>query len=119
MDRRQVKIISALLALLLSFSPIGSLAMQSAAPDSHSGHCEERPPASPSPQHEALDHAQCTMENCAESCSASRHCSGQAPILLTLPDIRVHPGGNDLTINSIPGGHPSIHPPGLYRPPRS
>lgn len=118
MDRKRLKFISVLLALLMLTSPLGSLAMPSAMSESQSSHCQDLETDSHSYHYEISDHASCTMENCTESCSASRHCSSQAPIILTLLDSQNHLRVQGVTIDQISDTHLSIHPPGLYRPPR-
>ena len=119
MDRRQFKIISVLLALLMFVSPISSLAMQPTMSDIPSGHCEDTETDSLIPMQETLDHAQCMMDSCAENCGASRHCSSPAPIILTLHDVQIHFAGRGFGANPVPAPRLVIHPSGLYRPPRA
>jgi hypothetical protein len=118
MDRQHLKLISSLLALLLFISPFSSLAMQLAVSDGHSSHCQGLETDSQPCEHEMSNQASCTMENCEESCSSSRQCSSQAPIILTLLDTQNHPTAQGLAIGQIPDTHLSIHLSGLYRPPR-
>jgi hypothetical protein len=119
MARRHLKFISALLALLMFVSPLSSLAMQPTMSENDSSHCQESGSAAHSLKHEGLESAHCLMENCADACAALQHCSGQASVILSQAD---HPGylkGQRLAIDPATDSHPSVHPPGLYRPPRA
>ena len=125
MERRHLKFISTLLALLMFISPVSSLAMQSAMQSamlgSHSSHCQELGSGSNSHPmgHEDLGSAQCMMENCADVCASFQHCSSQAPIILSQTDHQGYLKGQRLAIDPVNDSHLSIHPPGLYRPPRA
>lgn len=118
-NRQQQKIVSAFLALLMFVLPFNSLAMQIALTDSQPGHCHNLESDLQTLHFETLDYAQCMMETCSENCSNSRHCSIQAPILLTLHDAQVHFGGHGFAIEPVHDTHLFIHPSGLYRPPRA
>ena len=119
MDRRQLKITSVLLALLMLFSPIASVAMQPAMSDFPPGHCEEMETDARTLTQEALDHTRCMIEGCAENCGTSRYCSSPAPVILTLQDTQIHFAGRDFAIAAAPDPHLFIHLSGLYRPPRA
>jgi len=121
MERRHLKFISALMALLMFISPISSLAMQSAMSESRSSHCQESAANlhSHSLAYEDLDSAQCMMENCADVCASFQHCSSQAPIILSQTDHQGYLKGQKLAIDLVKDSHLSIHPPGLFRPPRA
>jgi len=107
------------MAVLMFISPLSSLAMQPAMSGDHSSHCQESVSASHSPGHENLDSVQCLMENCADVCASFQHCSSQAPIILSETDHQDYLKEQRLAINPVTDSHFSIHPPGLYRPPRA
>lgn len=107
------------MALLMFMSPISSLAMQLAMSEAHTSHCQGLGTDSHSHQHKVLESAQCTMENCADACASSQHCSSPAPIILTRADHQGHLKEQKLALESVADSHLSIHPPGLYRPPRA
>ena len=113
------------MALLMFISPISSLAMQStmqsAMSESRSSHCQESAANlhSHSLAYEDLDSAQCMMENCADVCASFQHCSSQAPIILSQTDHQGYLKGQKLAIDLVKDSHLSIHPPGLFRPPRA
>jgi hypothetical protein len=125
MERRHLKFISALMALLMFISPISSLAMQpsmqSSMSGSHSSHCQESAAAlySHSLGQEDMHSAQCMMEDCADVCASFQHCSSQAPIILSQAEHQGYLKAQKLAINPVTDSHLSVHPPGLYRPPRA
>jgi len=125
MDRRHTKLISTLMALLMFISPISSLAMQSAMQSAmagdHSSHCQES--GADSHAHsmigENMESIQCLMEHCADVCASMQHCSSQAPIILSQTDHQGYLKGQRLALDPVKDSHLSVHPPGLYRPPRA
>lgn len=119
MDRHSLNIVSILLAILMAVSPIGSLAMQTSVSNNYSSHCQDAGTEPLSLEDWNSDSSWCTMENCAQHCNSSLHCSSHAPIILTQLDAPGHPGGKGLVIDSTPNTHLSIHSSGLYRPPRA
>ena len=123
MERRHLKFISALLALLMFVSPLSSLAVQPAMSESHSSPCHGLDSDAHSPSHslghEDMHSAQCMMENCADVCASLQHCSSQAPIILSQADHQGYVKAQRLAIDPVTDSHLSVHPPGLYRPPRA
>ena len=107
------------MALLMMVSPISSLAMQPSMSEGSLGHCEGQAADTLILTQEALDHAQCMMDSCAENCGASRHCSSPAPIILTQHHADIHFNGPGLAVGLVSSPHLFIHPSGLYRPPRA
>ena len=127
MERRHLKFISALMALLMFVSPLNSLAMQPAVQptmsESYSSPCHgldsDLHSSVQSLGHEDMHSAQCMMENCADVCASLQHCSSQAPIILSQADHQGYVKAQRLAIEPLTDSHLSVHPPGLYRPPRA